>query len=104
MAKSTAYYKKRKRYDAFIRQGGLCYYCSSPMYERTIEKPKQAKYRLGKQWKDVKYHLCTLEHLVRVTDGGTTAIVNVVAACAHCNSLRGTIPPDVWKGMRNAQS
>ena len=59
---------------AFSRQYGRCFYCSLPM----VVEPQSGPGALR----------CTAEHLVARCDGGGDSEENIVAACAHCNSLR----------------
>jgi 5-methylcytosine-specific restriction endonuclease McrA len=66
-------------------QNGCCYYCGQPMWrcgdaaflERFNLSPRQAS-----------LFLCTAEHLVARSDGGSTVEANIVAACRFCNQTR----------------
>jgi len=54
----------RRRHDVFVRSGGCCHYCGTPL-------------RLDGAWH--------VEHQVPRALGGTDAPLNLVAACARCN-------------------
>lgn len=63
-------------------QGMLCYYCGDDM-------------EINVSCMVVKS--ATVEHLVRVADGGANNEENIVAACRECNNHRDEIPPEIWK-------
>ncbi len=65
---------QRSRDLAFHRQDGRCFYCSIVMSPPTA--PRRDRLR------------CTSEHLHLRSDGGSNALYNIVAACAHCNHTR----------------
>lgn len=62
------------RNQAYDRQGGLCYWCKTPML-------RKAKKKLP--------HSVTLEHLIPEHMGGPDTPENCVAACSQCNNERG---------------
>lgn len=67
-------HRRRLRRLAFKRQGGLCYWCKTPMVNTSPrERP----------------HSVTLEHLVPKYKGGKDTEDNCVAACLQCNNERG---------------
>lgn len=94
---------RAKRVAAYRQQGGLCFYCRRPMWERSIESKIEASLRIGIRWgsegakKAFRHVVCTAEHLKRVADGGGNQRQNIVAACSLCNATRGTKTPDVHK-------
>lgn len=75
-----------KRNRAYERQGGICYYCGLPMWEK--EDAEVLAAYLGIKARHVSWLKCTAEHLNARTDGGTDSAANVVAACLYCNSRR----------------
>ena len=86
------------RKQAFARQGGRCYYCSSPMCCGDLEgfaKSLKLTLRFARRF------LCTAEHLRAVQDGGKDTAANIVAACAFCNATRHRFKhppqPDAYK-------
>lgn len=78
---------QRSRQIAFNRQGGKCYYCGLRMWLYGATGPTQL--------------LCTAEHLIARSEGGTKALSNIVAACRHCNQTRhkrkNPPPPDRYQ-------
>ena len=74
---------------AFNRQYGRCFYCSLLMVVEPHSGPRALR--------------CTAEHLVARCDGGCDNEGNIVAACAHCNSLRHRRPvplaPEPFKAL-----
>ena len=65
---------QRSRQSAFDRQEGKCHYCGLRMWLHGTTGPIQL--------------LCTAEHLIARSEGGTAAPSNIVAACRHCNQTR----------------
>lgn len=65
---------QRSRQIAFKCQDGKCYYCGLRMWLHGATGPTQL--------------LCTAEHLIARSDGGSEALSNIVAACRHCNHTR----------------
>ena len=85
---------------AFIRQGGLCFYCQQPMWERGVESAFNAAARLGLPWsiegqRELGARFCTAEHLVPRREKGSNRGGNIVAACLRCNAARMDRTPDV---------
>lgn len=87
MSASMSLYEDRDliikfREAAFTRQDGLCYWCKRPMI------PRSANVRHDDPM------ICTADHLVWKSRGGTNAEDNIVAACHLCNT--GRHPPSEW--------
>lgn len=57
-------------------------------------------FREGLTRTELKFRLCTAEHLQRKADQGTNARKNIVAACFDCNQSRGETCPTVHKANR----
>lgn len=73
----------KKKAAAMARgQGMLCYYCGDKMEINVSCLVKKS---------------ATVEHLVRIVDGGDHAEKNIVAACRECNNHRDEIPVEIWK-------
>jgi 5-methylcytosine-specific restriction endonuclease McrA len=49
--------------------------------------------RHGISWKEARRFQCTAEHLIPLSDGGTSRQNNVVAACRYCNQHRHKLTP-----------
>lgn len=80
----------RSRASAFARQGGHCYYCSSPMwFEDHIAFA--TRYRITER--QALLFRCTGEHLQERRSGGDDSTSNVVAACHFCNRARHHFRP-----------
>lgn len=64
------------------------------MWERLLEKKGAARERLGIHGskKELRYRMCTSEHLIKREHGGKGG-ANIVAACAICNHKRGDVIP-----------
>ena len=78
-------YLKKPRTRAFKAQGGICYYCNQPMWNRS-EQELTSRYPISvEQAKDLR---CTGEHLHPYAAGGTANKRNIVAACLFCNRKR----------------
>lgn len=73
------------RQQAFIRQGGRCFYCDSPM---CAGDPEQFAKRYDCSVQFARHLLCTAEHLSAKRDGGEDIVENIVAACMFCNRTR----------------
>lgn len=76
---------QRLRRQAFIEQGGCCFYCSNRIWERdgqTFAHINGIAVRLCRHLR------CTAEHLLARKDGGKVVSTNIVAACLWCNSRR----------------
>lgn len=76
---------KSSRRDAFLRQGGKCFYCSVRMWLTTPQELGLAGELHSSGYRRLR---CTAEHLRARCDGGSNESANVVAACAHCNGTR----------------
>lgn len=107
---SNAKVTLRKRKKLYNEQDGLCCYCESPMWILTTKDQTVQKHiiRLFKKKHGIDHNharklRCTIEHLVCKKDGGTNAIVNLAAACLHCNSVRADwgndATPDDYKQL-----
>lgn len=71
VARDLDYYNVREnRLKVFERDGYLCKYCSKQLTRFTA----------------------TLDHVQPVSKGGDNSIANLVTACLHCNSRRGSRP------------
>lgn len=91
------------RRSAYKAQGGICWYCSRPMWERTLETKAEAALRFpGLSKRGRAKLICTAEHLKRKADGGK-GMGNIVAACAECNHTRHEIDPHEWREIRIAE-
>jgi hypothetical protein len=75
----------RARTRAAVSQEHRCYYCGLPMWDRDSDD-FASEHSITKR--QAALLRCTAEHLTARSDGGTNARVNVVAACAYCNSHR----------------
>jgi len=67
-------YLQSTRDRAFQQQGGLCHYCSLPMWQTGDVGPGPMR--------------CTAEHLTARCSGGNNRASNIVAAHAFCNGRR----------------
>lgn len=76
---------EKSRRAAFLRQGGLCFYCDMPIWLDEADVFR-AKYPLSARQHALRR--CTAEHLVAKQDGGDDKHDNIVAACWLCNSRR----------------
>lgn len=83
MSKRKSIYSVRKK--AFLNQGGLCFYCKTPMWEEDPE-PFSKSYNLSR--KQANLLQCTGEHLVPHSEQGGDTEANIVAACSYCNLKR----------------
>ncbi len=77
----------RRKFIAFIRDGGRCYLCRSPirMMLRDHEKkllPAGCGTRKG-------CPQATIDHVVPMARGGTSALSNIRPACRKCNTDKG---------------
>tara|TARA_R100001163_G_scaffold61561_2_gene51653 strand:+ start:670 stop:1044 length:375 start_codon:yes stop_codon:yes gene_type:complete len=70
---------------AFRKQGGFCYYCNFPMWEKDIAG-FSSRYNLS--LRQANQFKCTAEHLLARQDGGKDVEDNIVAACLACNHKR----------------
>ena len=68
------------------RDGDECFYCGSVMDFRKVGHGEHPKGQ------------ATIEHLVRVADGGSHTFDNTVLACFHCNIGRGQRDWTEWNG------
>ena len=80
---------KAARHAAFLAQASRCYYCGTPMWERS---PESFVSRYGFSRREVQLLRCTAEHLIARREGGSNAPENIVAAHAFCNHLRHKLP------------
>jgi hypothetical protein len=71
----------KQRQQLFLREGGLCFYCHVIM---TLAPEK--------------LNTCTRDHIIPVSQGGSDAMDNLVAACFACNNARG--PMDAQAFLR----
>lgn len=68
-----------------IAQGGRCYYCGLPMWDKAaIASLKTARGKIC----SLPQLRCTAEHLHPRSEGGNDSAVNIVAACWYCNWSR----------------
>lgn len=75
----------RSRAHAFTHQYGRCFYCGLPMW---TDNPLEFATEHGITPKQARHLQSTGEHLVARQDGGSSARMNIVAACRYCNQLR----------------
>jgi 5-methylcytosine-specific restriction endonuclease McrA len=80
----------RSRANAFARQNGQCFYCSSPMW-LADHVAFATRYRITKH--QALLFRCTGEHLQERQSGGNDSASNVVAACHFCNRTRHHFRP-----------
>lgn len=76
---------KSIRKQKMNEQGGHCFYCALPMWDKATEK-NIARQLLRKV--APKALQCTAEHLHPRSEGGKDTAVNIVAACWFCNTQR----------------
>jgi len=101
----SAAFKRRKR--LFESAKGLCYYCGkSTWLPDDVETKKHALWRLGLMElppKERKIQFlrrrATIEHLIKVADGGGNEPENLVLACFRCNGTRHDVEPERFKIM-----
>lgn len=65
----------RLRHQAYLAQGGRCYWCGEKMFEGDQVPPNHPR-------------ACSADHLRPQSLGGKTHRENIVAACRQCNSSR----------------
>ncbi|WP_353957265.1 HNH endonuclease [Pelomonas sp. SE-A7] len=70
------------RTQAFVQQGGRCWYCCVRMWCASPIELASARHKGMASLK------CTAEHLLAKSEGGKDQANNVVAACWHCNRTR----------------
>ncbi len=75
----------RQRRNAFRQQAGRCFYCGFQMWASDLEA-FAARYNLS--LKLANRLQCTGEHLHPRQEGGSSAGLNIVAACRFCNETR----------------
>lgn len=72
-----------KRTFLFHQQNGLCHYCGKEMilagYPGRMSRPERKR-------------MASKDHIIPRAHGGTHNIKNLVCACNHCNTRRGTMP------------
>lgn len=71
--------RQRLRRLVAERDGWHCCYCGTPLGSKQGHTP------------------ATLDHVVPQSKGGTWSVSNLVLACRHCNSERGTTPADEYR-------
>lgn len=81
----TTKIRQRLRYQAFVKQDCLCFYCKLPIWEDSQEKFARSHDLSARL---TKYLKCTAEHLVAQQDKGRDTAENIVAACLWCNRSR----------------
>lgn len=85
----------------FRQHKGRCFYCGCATWSPDLETKAAARERFGivfgapRSAKALTYRRATIEHLVRVVDGGTDHRRNLTLACAYCNHRRGDTPVEV---------
>lgn len=72
------------RRQAFVREGGRCYYCGVCMWLVSPAELPAAPRSAGA----IAKLQCTAEHLLPQSEGGSDTLANIAAACAHCNHTR----------------
>jgi hypothetical protein len=80
--------------EVAVRQGMFCYWCGVrvvresqiPPARRMKKSENRILYYLGEELREDA--LATIDHLVRVSDGGTNEPVNLVISCQECNFAR----------------
>lgn len=77
LCKSELKRLKRLRYEAYMRQGGKCYYCKEHIFYLEGDSPDPMR--------------CSAEHIIPVRLGGKTTSDNVVAVHQKCNSERNNL-------------
>jgi 5-methylcytosine-specific restriction endonuclease McrA len=90
---------QKLRHAAYVKQGGLCFYCNLPIWEDDEEVCSEI---LSIPERLTKLLRCTAEHLCAKQDAGADVPDNIVAACWWCNSQRHRIPtaaprPEVYR-------
>lgn len=76
---------QRIRSQRYAAQGGRCFYCDQPMWSGSSQCFRQAH---SISERKARWFQCTAEHLLAVSDGGSTSWANIVAACKFCNGTR----------------
>jgi hypothetical protein len=67
--------------------------------EQRRKEQKNRCYYCKKQFTYSPQRSVTLEHLMRLADGGSDDPSNLVAACYECNAHRGDYSPEVWAAI-----
>lgn len=70
-------WKKVHRADALSKQKGRCVYCREPLSVCRV----------------------TADHVIPISRGGRTTRENIGAACAPCNSAKGSMPVERFKRL-----
>lgn len=88
---------QQKFSDVAIRQGMFCFWCGVGVVKETqIVQSKRVTKSLGR----IQYYsgdelrddaIATIDHLIRVIDGGTNEVANLVISCANCNFERDKV-------------
>lgn len=65
----------------FIKSGGGCYYCGTPLTLATL----------------------TADHIQPVRLGGCAILDNLVAACRLCNTAKGSLTLDAFRARRGGK-
>jgi hypothetical protein len=78
-------YQQRLRRRACERQRSLCVYCQHPMWSQHWEEFARLH---GYSVRVARRFQCTAEHLLPVSEGGSTTPENIVACCRFCNENR----------------
>lgn len=85
---SWNYMKNILKMPQWERQRGKCCYCGNKMDIGNGPNARRA---------------ATREHLKRKAEGGKSTADNIALACLECNTMRGSIPWNVYKSLRNGE-
>ena len=72
-----SFISNKRRKNIILKANGKCFYCG--------EKPSNT------------FDIC-IDHVIPKVMGGKNNIENFVVACRRCNSLKGGLSVDEWKG------
>jgi len=79
--------KARKfRREILTKQNGKCYHCGCDLIEPILVR-KQHKHTKPIRIEGKLYRIATMDHIVRLADGGTNEN-NLVVSCPDCNKKR----------------
>lgn len=83
--------------EVAVRQGCYCYWCGIrvvreaqiPATNRMLKNGRTILYYVGDELREEA--IGTIDHLLRVSDGGDNSLVNLVISCLQCNQEREKI-------------
>ena len=87
----------RKRFSAWKKTEGRCWYCGVELFEGDPETEKNNSKKHTQKGREQYKRQFSVDHVVPKTDGGGDELDNLVPCCRVCNQRKNNRPLQVFR-------